>query len=65
MAAARPVLSSRCGRAAGILAEHAVSPGRGSRACKHGLACWALWWAAVGAPAPAVETQVRRERTAA
>lgn len=37
----------------------------GSRACKHGLACWALWRAAVGAPAPAVETQVRRERAAA
>lgn len=26
----------------------------GSRACKHGLACWALWRAAVGAPAPAI-----------
>jgi hypothetical protein len=33
-----------------------------SRACKHGLACWALWRAA-GAPAPvvaAVETEIRR-----
>ncbi len=36
-----------------------------SRACKHGLACWALWRAAVGAPVPAVvavETEIRRER---
>jgi hypothetical protein len=113
VAAARPALSSRCERAAGILANHAVSPRRGliraqvrggelvgylvrgsggavyrveakgswrcscpdhhgrhrrrdsSRACKHGLACWALWRAAVGAPVPAVvavETEIRRER---
>src|SRR5918993_2897882 len=37
----------------------------GSRACKHGLACWALWRAAVGAPVPAfsaVGVQARRER---
>jgi hypothetical protein len=112
VAAARPALSSRCDRAAGILANHAVSPRRGliraqvrggelvgylvrgsggavyrveakgswrcscpdhhgrhrrrdsSRACKHGLACWALWRAAVGAPVPAVvavETEIRRE----
>jgi hypothetical protein len=36
-----------------------------SRACKHGLACWALWRAAVGAPVSAVvavETEIRRER---
>ena len=36
----------------------------GSRACKHGLACWALWRAAVGTPVPAVsavEAQARRE----
>ncbi len=121
VAAARPALSSRCERAAGILANHAVSPRRGfiraqvrggelvgylvrgsggavyrveakgswrcscpdhhgrhrrrdsSRACKHGLACWALWRAAVGATAPAVaavETEIwrgreGRERTAA
>jgi hypothetical protein len=35
-----------------------------SRACKHGLACWALWRAAVGAPVPAfsaVGVQARRE----
>ncbi len=39
-----------------------------SRACKHGLAAWALWQAAVGAPSPAVavvEAEVRRERAAA
>ena len=115
VAAARPALSSRCERAAVILAEHAVSPRRrliraqlrggelvgylvrgsggavyrveakgswrcscpdhhgrhrrrseGSRACKHGLACWALWRAAVvGTPAPAVEARVRHERAAA
>ncbi|MEW6637213.1 MAG: hypothetical protein AB1425_10440 [Actinomycetota bacterium] len=113
VAAARPGLSSRCERAAGILAEHALSPRRrliraqvrggelvgylvqgsggavyrveakglwrcscpdhhgrhrllqgSSRACKHALAVWALWRAAVGAPAPAVEAQVRRERAA-
>jgi len=37
----------------------------GSRACKHGLACWALWRAAVGTPVPAVvavETEIRRGR---
>jgi hypothetical protein len=113
VAAARPALSSRCDRAAGILADHAVCSRRGliraqvrggelvgylvrgsggavyrveakgswrcscpdhhgrhrrrdsSRACKHGLACWALWRAAVGAPVPAVvavETEIRRER---
>jgi hypothetical protein len=114
VAAARPALSSRCDRAAGILADHAVCSRRGliraqvrggelvgylvrgsggavyrveakgswrcscpdhhgrhrrrdsSRACKHGLACWALWRAAVGAseatPAVvAVETEIRRE----
>lgn len=36
----------------------------GSRACKHGLACWALWRAAVGTPVPAVsavEAHARRE----
>lgn len=36
-----------------------------SRACKHGLACWALWRAAVGAPVPAVaavEAEIRRAR---
>jgi hypothetical protein len=36
----------------------------GSRACKHGLACWALWRAAVGPPVPAVSAvgvQARRE----
>ena len=122
VAAARPALSSRCERAAGILAAHTDSPRRrliraqlrggelvgylvrgsggavyrveakgswrcscpdhhgrhrrrseGSRACKHGLACWALWRAAVGATAPAVaavETEIwrgreGRERTAA
>ena len=35
-----------------------------SRACKHGLACWALWRAAVGTPVPALSTvkaQARRE----
>ncbi|MGI8911235.1 MAG: hypothetical protein ACR2JR_11885 [Rubrobacteraceae bacterium] len=40
----------------------------GSRACKHGLACWALWRAAMGAPVPAVaavEAEIRRERVAA
>ncbi len=113
VAAARPALSSRCERAAGILAEHAASPSSGairgqlrgvelvgylvrgsrgavyrveargswrcscpdhhgrhrrrgsSRACKHALAVWALWRAAVGAPAPAVavvEAEIRRER---
>jgi hypothetical protein len=39
-----------------------------SRACKHALAVWALWRAAVGAPSPAamaVETRVRGERAAA
>jgi len=41
-----------------------------SRACKHGLACWALWRAAVGAPVSAVEVQraerehAKRERAA-
>lgn len=38
-----------------------------SRACKHALAVWALWQAAVGAPSPAVatiETRVRGERAA-
>lgn len=36
-----------------------------SRACKHALAVWALWRAAVGAPVPAVvavETEIRRKR---
>ena len=28
--------------------------GEGSRACKHGLACWALWRAASGAQSPEV-----------
>src|SRR5215213_3231106 len=95
VAAVRPELSTRCERAAGILAKHVVSPRKGliraqlhggelvgylvrgsggavyrveakgswrcscpdhhgrhrrrtegSRACKHGLACWALWRAA-------------------
>jgi hypothetical protein len=113
VAAARPALSSRCERAAGILADHTASPRsgmvraqlrgdelvgylvggsggavyrveargswrcscpdhhgrhrrRGSRACKHALAVWALWRAAVGAPSPAVaavEAQVRHKRT--
>ena len=39
-----------------------------SRACKHALAVWALWQAAVGAPArtvAAVEASRRRERAAA
>lgn len=115
VAAIRPALGSRCERAAGILAEHAVSPRRrriraqvrggelvgylvrgtggavyrveangswrcscpdhhsrhrrpseGSRACKHGLACWALWRAAVGAPTPAlmaVAAEIGHERT--
>ena len=39
-----------------------------SRACKHALAVWALWRAAVGAGAPtvaAVEAGIRRERAAA
>ena len=38
----------------------------GSRACTHALAVWALWRAAVGAPAPAVvavEAQIRRAAT--
>jgi hypothetical protein len=113
VAAARPTLSTRCERAAGILAKHALSPRRGliraqlhggelvgylvrgsggavyrveakgswrcscpdhhgrhrrpsegSRACKHGLACWALWRAAVGTRVPAVsavEARARRE----
>ena len=116
VAAVRPALSSRCERAVGILADHAVSPRRGliraqfrgakltgylvrgsggavyrietkgswrcscpdhhgrhrrrgsSRACKHALAVWALWRAAVGARSPAVaavEAQIRRERAAA
>lgn len=117
VAAARPVLGSRCERAVGILADHVASPRsgairaqlrgdelvgylvrgsggavyrveargswrcscpdhhgrhrrqRGSRACKHTLAVWALWRAAVGAPTPAVarafeavEAEVRQDR---
>ena len=117
VAAVRPVLSSRCERAVGILAEHKASPRRrlilaqlrggelvgylvrgsggavyrveakgswrcscpdhhgrhrrrseGTLACKHGLACWALWRAAVGAPIPTVatvEAEIRRERMVA
>ena len=49
------------GRGEGLVAllvpgpPRAASPAdEGSRACKHGLACWALWRAAVGAPVPAV-----------
>lgn len=37
----------------------------GSRACKHALAVWALWRAAMGTPSPAVaaaEARIRRER---
>lgn len=39
----------------------------GSRACKHALAVWALWRAAVGAPVPAVErvaAQIKAQRAA-
>lgn len=39
----------------------------GSRACKHGLACWALWRAASGAQPPevlAVVQEIERERAA-
>lgn len=118
VAAARPVLGSRCERAAGILADHAVAPRSGvirgqlcggeligylvrgsggavyrveargswrcscpdhhgrhrrrgsSRACKHGLAVWALWRAASAALSPAVaaiveivEAERRAERS--
>lgn len=106
VAAARPALGSRCERAAGILAEHAVAPRSGvirgqlcggelvgylvrgsggavyrveakgswrcscpdhhgrhrrrgsSRACKHGLAVWALWRAASVAPSSVVAAVV-------
>lgn len=39
----------------------------GSRACKHGLACWALWRAASGTQPPevlAVVQEIERERAA-
>ena len=32
--------------------------GEGSRACKHGLACWALWRAASGAKSPEALTRI-------
>ena len=38
----------------------------GSRACKHGLACWALWRAASGAQSPevlAVAEEIERRKT--
>jgi hypothetical protein len=108
VAAARPALAKRCGRAEGILAEHAAAPGAGrirarvrggelvgclvrgsggavyrveakgswrcscpdhhshrrrrdsSRACKHALACWALWRAASGAWSPEVAAATRQ-----
>ena len=46
--------------------HHGRHRGRGaSRACKHGLAVWALWRAVAGGPSPAVlavEAEIERER---
>jgi len=43
--------------------RRAVGRAEGSRACKHGLACWALWRAASGAQFPqAAVGEIEREQ---